>query len=213
MKSCHTCRQSYSDDVEFCPRDGARLAAQATETEVQFAAGLSRRYRMVRRVGGSGKVGNSSVRSGLIALVVVTAVTLAAGYWPGAVWSAGLEAMTEPEQKAAPSQADTQVSSKPHPPQRIRVSAREEAARLILPVPRPEYPPHYDSPPLRGIVRLDAVIGKDGKVEKLKPISGKPLLTKVAMETVRNWRYRPRQLNGEAVEVATEIDINFTVAD
>jgi serine/threonine protein kinase len=54
MKICHTCQQTYSDDVEFCPHDGARLAAQATETEAQVAAGLSRRFRIVRRLGAGG---------------------------------------------------------------------------------------------------------------------------------------------------------------
>jgi serine/threonine-protein kinase len=54
MKICHTCQQTYSDEVEFCPRDGARLAAQATETEAQLAAGLSRRFRLVRRLGAGG---------------------------------------------------------------------------------------------------------------------------------------------------------------
>ena len=47
-------RRVYSDDTDFCPRDGARLAAQATETEAQLAAGLSRRFRIVRRLGAGG---------------------------------------------------------------------------------------------------------------------------------------------------------------
>jgi serine/threonine-protein kinase len=51
MKICPTCQQTYSDDVEFCARDGAHLTAQATETEAQLAAGLSRRFRIVRRLG------------------------------------------------------------------------------------------------------------------------------------------------------------------
>ena len=54
MKICPTCQQTYSDDVESCPRDGARLAAKATETEAQLAAGLSRRFRIVRRLGAGG---------------------------------------------------------------------------------------------------------------------------------------------------------------
>ena len=54
MKTCHTCQQNYSDDVEFCPHDGARLTAQATETEAQLAAGLSRRFRIVSRMGKGG---------------------------------------------------------------------------------------------------------------------------------------------------------------
>ena len=51
MKICPTCQQSYSDDVEFCPRDGTHLTAQATETEAQLAGQLSRRFRIVRRLG------------------------------------------------------------------------------------------------------------------------------------------------------------------
>ena len=54
MKICPTCQQTYSDDVDFCPRDGAHLTAQATETEAQLAAGLSRRFRIVRRLGAGG---------------------------------------------------------------------------------------------------------------------------------------------------------------
>ena len=54
MKICHSCQQTYSDTIDFCPRDGARLAAPATETEAQLAAGLSRRFRLVRRLGKGG---------------------------------------------------------------------------------------------------------------------------------------------------------------
>ena len=54
MKICPTCQQTYSDDVEFCPRDSTRLIAQATQTEAQLAAGLSRRFRLVRRLGAGG---------------------------------------------------------------------------------------------------------------------------------------------------------------
>jgi serine/threonine protein kinase/formylglycine-generating enzyme required for sulfatase activity len=54
MKICPTCQNTYPDDFSLCPRDGARLAAQATETEAQLAAGLSRRFRLVRRLGQGG---------------------------------------------------------------------------------------------------------------------------------------------------------------
>ena len=54
MKICHTCQQTYSADVEFCTRDGAQLTAQATETEAQLAGQLSRRFRIVRRLGAGG---------------------------------------------------------------------------------------------------------------------------------------------------------------
>ena len=54
MKTCPTCQRSYPDDFSFCPRDGAPLAVPATETEAQLAAGLYRRFRIVRRLGAGG---------------------------------------------------------------------------------------------------------------------------------------------------------------
>jgi len=54
MKICPTCQKTYPDDFSLCPRDGAPLTAQATETEAQLAAGLSRRFRLVRRLGAGG---------------------------------------------------------------------------------------------------------------------------------------------------------------
>ena len=54
MKTCPACQKTYSDDTAFCMDDGAPLAARATETEAQLAAGLSRRFRIVRRLGKGG---------------------------------------------------------------------------------------------------------------------------------------------------------------
>ena len=54
MKNCPQCQRTYADDMEFCPQDGARLVAAATASEEKFAAGLSRRFRIVRRLGAGG---------------------------------------------------------------------------------------------------------------------------------------------------------------
>src|ERR1035438_1289310 len=54
MKICPNCQRTYPDDYSVCPRDGARLVAQATATEAQLAAGLSRRFRIIRRLGAGG---------------------------------------------------------------------------------------------------------------------------------------------------------------
>jgi protein TonB len=61
-------------------------------------------------------------------------------------------------------------------------------------------------------VRLDAVIDKDGKVQSLMLMSGHPILAKAAMKAVSKWRYQPTLLNGEPVEVVTEVDVNFVLA-
>jgi len=54
MKICPTCQMTYPDDFTLCPRDGAPLATQATATEAQLAAALSRRFRIIRRLGQGG---------------------------------------------------------------------------------------------------------------------------------------------------------------
>ena len=101
---------------------------------------------------------------------------------------------------------------KPQAPKRIRVGGQVESAKLIF-QPKPEYPPLAKMARIQGMVRLDAVISKDGTIQDLKVISGHPLLVKAALEAVQRWRYQPTLLNGEAVEVATEIDVNFTLAE
>jgi protein TonB len=79
--------------------------------------------------------------------------------------------------------------------------------------PKAEYPPLAKIARIQGVVRLDAVIGKDGTVEDLKVISGHPFLIKAALDAVQRWRYQPVLLNGHAVQVATEIDVNYTLAE
>ena len=101
---------------------------------------------------------------------------------------------------------------KPTTPKRIRVGGQVESARLIF-QPKPEYPPLAKMARIQGTVRLEAIISKDGTIQDLKMISGHPLLVKSAIEAVSRWRYQPTLLNGEPVEVVTEIDVNFTLSD
>lgn len=97
-------------------------------------------------------------------------------------------------------------------PKRIRVGGQVEAAKLIF-RPTPVYPPLAKMARIQGTVRLEAIIAKDGTIQDLKVLSGHPLLVKSALEAVQKWRYQPTLLNGEPVEVVTEIDVNFTLAE
>lgn len=101
---------------------------------------------------------------------------------------------------------------KPKTPQRIRVGGQVEAAKLIY-HPQPQYPPLAKMARIQGTVRLEAVIAKDGTIQDLKVLSGHPLLVKSALDAVKQWRYQPTLLNGQPVEVVTEIDVNFTLSD
>jgi protein TonB len=74
---------------------------------------------------------------------------------------------------------------------------------------KPPYPVAAKLARVEGSVALQAVIGKDGSIQNLRVISGHPLLTSAALEAVKQWRYKPYYLNGEPVEVETQIVVNF----
>jgi len=86
-----------------------------------------------------------------------------------------------------------------------------QAARLVNKV-TPLYPPLARQTRISGTVRLHAIIGKNGGVEQLQVVSGHPLLVQSALDAVRQWRYQPTLLNGDPVEVDTEIDVVFSLA-
>lgn len=96
-------------------------------------------------------------------------------------------------------------------PQRVRVSAGVTEGLLIHKV-QPMYPPLARSARIQGQVVLQAVIGKDGTIQNLRAVSGHPMLTPSAIDAVKQWRYKPYFLNGEPVEVDTQITVNFTLA-
>jgi protein TonB len=57
-----------------------------------------------------------------------------------------------------------------------------------------------------------AIIAKDGTIKSLEVLSGDPALVPSALESVRQWVYQPTLLNGEPVEVQTQIDVNYTLS-
>ena len=103
------------------------------------------------------------------------------------------------------------AAPKPVTPQRIRVGGNVQQAKLIR-QPKPIYPPLAKQARISGVVRLNAIIGKDGTIQNLTVESGHPLLVPAAMEAVKQWVYAPTLLNGEPVEVVTQIDVNFTLS-
>jgi protein TonB len=96
-------------------------------------------------------------------------------------------------------------------PSRIRVGGNVQAANLIKKV-TPAYPPLAKQARIQGVVRFTAIIGKDGTIQNLQLVTGHPLLVPSATEAVKQWIYKPTLLNGEPVEVITQIDVNFTLS-
>jgi periplasmic protein TonB len=96
-------------------------------------------------------------------------------------------------------------------PQRVRVSAGVTSGLLIRKV-QPNYPPLARQARISGTVVLRAVISKDGSIENLSLVSGHPMLAPAAIDAVKQWKYKPYLLNGEPVEVDTEVQVNFSLA-
>ena len=93
-------------------------------------------------------------------------------------------------------------------PARIRVGSQVQMAKLIQ-SPQPKYPEEAQRSGIEGDVRFDAIIGHDGGIEALTTRSANPLLVPAALEAVRQWRFQPTLLNGNPVEVVTEIVVSF----
>jgi protein TonB len=96
-------------------------------------------------------------------------------------------------------------------PQRVRVSAGVTSGLLVKRI-QPNYPPLARQARIQGTVVLHAVISKEGAIENLTLVSGHPMLAPAAIDAVKQWRYKPYLLNGEPVEVDTEVQVNFTLA-
>jgi protein TonB len=95
-------------------------------------------------------------------------------------------------------------------PKKINVSAGVIAGNKLGGM-TPQYPAIAKAARIQGTVVLQATISKAGTIENLHVLSGPPMLQQSAMEAVKTWRYRPYLLNGEPVEVETQVNVIFTL--
>jgi protein TonB len=96
-------------------------------------------------------------------------------------------------------------------PQRVRVSQGVTQGLLVRRV-QPNYPALAKQARIQGTVLLQAEISKTGDIQNLRVISGHPMLAPAALDAVKQWKYKPYILNGEPVEVETQITVNFTLS-
>ena len=95
-------------------------------------------------------------------------------------------------------------------PSRVRVSQAVSQGLLIKKVP-PHYPEDARQGRIQGTVVLTAVISKNGDVEELTLASGHPMLAPSAIAAVKKWKYKPYLVEGQPVEVETQIVVNFSL--
>jgi protein TonB len=79
----------------------------------------------------------------------------------------------------------------------------------------PAYPPDCKAEGIEGSVALRATISREGNVLNLERINElvDSRLAQAAMDAVQQWRYQPTLLNGQPVEVITEIGVNFKLSN
>ncbi len=116
---------------------------------------------------------------------------------------------TPAPRQAAQAPAQTQQPAA-QPAQQVKVGGNVQEAVVLVKV-SPVYPPLARQARVQGIVRVEATIGADGRVKSANALSGPPLLRQSAVEAVRRWQYQPGKLNGQPVDVTTQVDISFTL--
>lgn len=125
----------------------------------------------------------------------------------GVPWGIGINAGPAPP-PAAPHSAPPPISAR----QPVRVGGNVQAAKLLHQV-LPVYPPLARQARISGTVRLEAVIARNGVIQSLHLTSGHPLLAQAALDAVGQWTYQPTLLNGDPVEVLTQIEVIFKLGE
>ncbi len=96
----------------------------------------------------------------------------------------------------------------PHAP--VRVGGAITAPALLSRV-APEYPSIAVNAKVEGVVILEAVVDREGRVEKVKVLRSIALLDAAAMAAVRQWRYSPLLLNGKPERFVVNVTVSFSL--
>jgi TonB family protein len=111
---------------------------------------------------------------------------------------------------AVPSITD---STAPHSPvtsaaERVRINDTAGSQRQPMDV---SYPLLAQQSKVEGSVVLQVLISTDGIIQNMRILSGPPILATAAREAVRNWRFKPYLVNGQAVETSATVTVNLTI--
>jgi periplasmic protein TonB len=94
-------------------------------------------------------------------------------------------------------------------PAPARIAVSQMQLGNVISQTRPIYPPMAIQTRQEGTVILRAVIDRSGQITSVQVLGGPALLQRAAKEAVQQWRYRPYILNGQPIEVETQITVNF----
>ncbi len=109
----------------------------------------------------------------------------------------------------APSANDL-VNNASQSSERVRLST--DTTQVLTHPVEPNYPLLAKEMKVQGSVVLQALIGKDGKIQDLRTVSGPTILSSAAREAVQQWRFKPYYQSGQAMETIARITVNFTIS-
>jgi len=93
----------------------------------------------------------------------------------------------------------------------VRVGGSVAQSNLVTKV-QPLYPKAAKAAGVQGTVLLEMVISKEGEPLDIRVLdTPSDDLTQSALEAVRQWRYKPTLLNGNPVEIVTDVVVNYTL--
>ena len=99
----------------------------------------------------------------------------------------------------------------PSTPKPLHVGGNVAQANLVTKT-QPVYPMSAKAAGIQGIVELETVISTEGVPLDIRVLSSpSDDLTQSALEAVRQWRYKPTLLNGNPVEVITDVMVHYTL--
>ena len=97
-------------------------------------------------------------------------------------------------------------------PARVDLPAAVAEGSLLRRV-EPEYPEEARQQRVQGPVVLEVRIGADGTVQDVQVVSGPEALAGASSDAVKQWRFKPRAVNGRGVEMQTRVTLNFRLPE
>jgi protein TonB len=92
----------------------------------------------------------------------------------------------------------------------LKVAEEIQKLRIVEQV-KPIYPELAKISRTEGSVTLQLTINREGGVSKVEIVNGPALLTRAAQDAAKGWKYKPTIVNGQAMEVITQVHISFTM--
>lgn len=100
-----------------------------------------------------------------------------------------------------------------HEPENIIELLPASDPAVVLKRVEPVYPKEARRQHIQGPVVLDVRIGSSGEVQKVQLVSGAAPLARASVEAVRRWTFKPRTVDGRAVEMQTRVTLKFRLQD